>query len=66
MVLILPLEECVAKINAGLPDDVPGDPPHAVWSGILPFAIAAGALWPMPGPQPQIPTALSAYTRPQR
>jgi uncharacterized protein len=66
MVLILPLEECVAKINAGLPDDVPGDPPHAVWSGILPFAISAGTPAPMPGQQPQIPTALSAYRRPQR
>jgi nitroimidazol reductase NimA-like FMN-containing flavoprotein (pyridoxamine 5'-phosphate oxidase superfamily) len=65
-VLILPLEECVAKINASLPDDVPGEPPHTVWSGILPFALNAGAPAPMPGPQPPVPTALSAYTRPQR
>jgi nitroimidazol reductase NimA-like FMN-containing flavoprotein (pyridoxamine 5'-phosphate oxidase superfamily) len=66
MVLILPLDECVAKINAGLPDNVPGEPPFAVWSGILPFAIGAGAPSPMPGAQPQLPPALSAYTRPQR
>jgi uncharacterized protein len=66
MVLVLPLEECVAKINAGLPDETPGDPPYGVWSGILPFSISAGTPVPMPGQQPPTPTALSAYARPQR
>ena len=42
-VLILPLEDCVAKINTSLPEDTPGEPPHAIWSGIIPFAITAGA-----------------------
>lgn len=65
-VLILPLEECVAKINAGRPDDVAGDPPRAIWSGVLPFALRAGEPAPMPGQQPPTPLALSAYARPQR
>jgi nitroimidazol reductase NimA-like FMN-containing flavoprotein (pyridoxamine 5'-phosphate oxidase superfamily) len=62
-VLILPLEECVAKINAGLPEDEVGAPPHAVWSGVLPFALTSGALAPMPGPQPAPPSELSSYQR---
>lgn len=62
-VLILPLDECVAKVNAGSPDDTPGDPPHAVWSGALPFAISAGVLEPAPGPQPTPHDALMHYTR---
>jgi uncharacterized protein len=66
MVLILPLEECVAKINASLPAETPGDPPYAVWSGILPFAITAGTPAPMPGQQPPTPAALRTYARPQR
>lgn len=62
-VLVLPLAECVAKVNTGVPDDVPGDPPHKVWSGVLPFALQAGALEPAPGPQPAPPATLTAYTR---
>jgi nitroimidazol reductase NimA-like FMN-containing flavoprotein (pyridoxamine 5'-phosphate oxidase superfamily) len=54
-VLILPLEECVAKINTGLPEDTPGESPHPVWSGIIPFTIATGAPQPAPGPQPDPP-----------
>ncbi|GAM98172.1 pyridoxamine 5'-phosphate oxidase [alpha proteobacterium U9-1i] len=62
-VLILPLDECVAKINAGVPDDVPGDPAHAVWSGIVPLAVQAGVPRPAPGPQPQPPSEVARYTR---
>ena len=54
-VLILPLEDCVAKINTSGPEDTPGEPPHAIWSGIIPFDIAAGAPQPGPGPQPRPP-----------
>ena len=61
-VLILPLEECVAKINTSRPEDTPGDPPHAVWSGIIPFAITTGAPQPAPGPQPD-PPARETYAR---
>lgn len=62
-VLVLPLEECVAKINAGVPDDTPGDPPHAVWSGVLPFGLEVGPLRAAPGPQPEPNAALAAYRR---
>lgn len=62
-VLVLPLAECVAKVNAGVPDDIPGDPPHAVWSGVMPFALLPGLLQPAPSPQPAPPKELSAYTR---
>jgi nitroimidazol reductase NimA-like FMN-containing flavoprotein (pyridoxamine 5'-phosphate oxidase superfamily) len=61
-VLILPLEECVAKINTSRPEDTPGEPPHAVWSGIIPFAITTGAPQPAPGPQPEQP-APETYAR---
>lgn len=62
-VLLLPLAECVAKVNVSLPEDTPGDPPHRVWSGVLPFEITAGAPQPMAGPQPAIPAELAAYRR---
>jgi nitroimidazol reductase NimA-like FMN-containing flavoprotein (pyridoxamine 5'-phosphate oxidase superfamily) len=62
-VLILPLAECVAKVNVSVPDDVAGDPAHAVWSGVLPFALTPGALQPAPGPQPAPPATLTAYSR---
>lgn len=55
-VLILPLAECVAKVNVGLPADTPGEPPNAVWSGIIPYAVATGAPQPAPGPQPAPPS----------
>lgn len=61
-VLILPLEECVAKINTGTPEDTPGDPPHAVWSGVIPYAIQTGTPQPAPGPQPA-PPAPETYAR---
>ena len=61
-VLILPLKECVAKINTSLPEDTPGAPPHAIWSGILPYSITAGAPQPAPGPQPA-PPAPETYAR---
>lgn len=61
-VLILPLEDCVAKINTSLPEDTPGEPPHAIWSGIIPFAITADAPQPAPGPQPEQP-ASETYDR---
>lgn len=64
-VLVMPLEECVAKINTGVPDDTPGEPPHAVWSGVIPFSINAGPLQPAPGPQPQPNAAVAAYRRPR-
>jgi nitroimidazol reductase NimA-like FMN-containing flavoprotein (pyridoxamine 5'-phosphate oxidase superfamily) len=64
-VLVMPLEECVAKINADVPEDAPGDPPHSVWSGVLPFAFATGPLQPAPGPQPDPNAALAHYRRPQ-
>lgn len=64
-VLIMPLEECVAKINTSVPEDTPGDPPHAVYSGVLPLLLAAGELQPAPGPQPQPNEALANYRRPQ-
>ncbi len=41
-VLILPLEECVAKINTSRPEEIPGEPPHAVWSGVIPFESRRG------------------------
>lgn len=62
-VLAMPLEECVAKINAGVPEDAPGDPPHAVWSGVIPFALQAGPLRPAPGPQPEPNAAVADYRR---
>jgi uncharacterized protein len=65
-VLVLPLAECVAKVNAAVPEDVAGDPPHAVWSGVLPFALTAGVPQPMPGPQPSVPATLAGYARPRR
>ncbi|MFZ2030788.1 MAG: pyridoxamine 5'-phosphate oxidase family protein [Vitreimonas sp.] len=61
-VLILPLEECVAKINTGVPEDTPSDPPHAIWSGVIPYAITTGAPQPAPGPQPA-PPAPKSYAR---
>jgi hypothetical protein len=61
-VLILPLAECVAKVNTSLPHDTPGDPAHAIWSGIIPFAITSGAPQPAPGPQPA-PPAPETYAR---
>jgi hypothetical protein len=61
-VLILPLEECVAKINTSRPEDTPGEPPHAVWSGVIPFEIAAGTPQPAPGLQPA-PPAPETYKR---
>lgn len=60
-VMILPLAECVAKVNAGLPEAAPGD----IWSGIVPFALQAGTPEPAPGPQPPVPETLSRYHRPQ-
>lgn len=62
-VLILPLAECVAKVNAGRPEDMPGEPAHTVWSGVLPFALSAGALDPAPGPQPTPSETLAHYRR---
>jgi nitroimidazol reductase NimA-like FMN-containing flavoprotein (pyridoxamine 5'-phosphate oxidase superfamily) len=62
-VLILPLTECVAKINTSTPEDTPGDPAHAVWSGVLPFALTPGTLQPAPGPQPAPNAALAGYAR---
>lgn len=64
-VLIMPLEECVAKVNTDAPEDTPGDPPHSVWSGVLPFSFQAGPLQPAPGPQPEPNVALAHYRRPQ-
>jgi len=64
-VLVMPLEECVAKINASVPADTPGEPPHAVWSGVIPFSLQAGPLQPAPGPQPQPNEAVAQYRRPQ-
>jgi hypothetical protein len=64
-VLLLPLDECVAKINASIPEDVAGEPPHQVWSGVLPFALEPGAPVPAPGPQPATPATLAGYARPQ-
>jgi nitroimidazol reductase NimA-like FMN-containing flavoprotein (pyridoxamine 5'-phosphate oxidase superfamily) len=64
-VLVMPLEECVAKVNAGVPADTPGDPPHAVWSGVIPFTLEAGPLQPAPGPQPQPNGAVANYRRPR-
>ncbi len=58
-VLVLPLAECVAKVNADLPADAPGE----IWSGVLPFKLAAGPLAPAPGPQPAPNAALLAYSR---
>jgi uncharacterized protein len=65
-VLVMPLEECVAKINAGVPADVAGEPPHAVWSGVIPFGLQAGPLQPAPGPQPQPNDAVAKYRRPSQ
>lgn len=62
-VLVMPLEECVAKVNTSVPEDTPGEPPHAVWSGIIPFSLAAGPLQPAPGPQPQPNAAVAGYRR---
>lgn len=62
-VLVLPLAECVAKINSGLPEDTPGEPAHAVWSGVVPFALTAGAPLPAPGLQPPAPATLTRYAR---
>jgi nitroimidazol reductase NimA-like FMN-containing flavoprotein (pyridoxamine 5'-phosphate oxidase superfamily) len=62
-VLTMPLEECVAKINTDVPKDTPGDPPNAVWSGVLPFALLAGTLQAAPGPQPQPNAVLENYRR---
>jgi hypothetical protein len=62
-VLAMPLEECVAKINAGVPEDAPGDPPLAVWSGVIPFALQAGPLRPAPAPQPEPNAAVADYDR---
>lgn len=64
-VLIMPLEECVAKVNTSVPEDTPGDPPHAVYSGVLPFSLQAGELQPAPGPQPAPNAALANYRRPK-
>lgn len=62
-VLLLPLQECVAKINAAPPEDAPGDPPYAVWSGVLPLALTPGAPAPAPGLQPEPPETLTRYIR---
>jgi uncharacterized protein len=62
-VLILPLEECVAKVNTAMPHEAPDD---AVWSGLLPFSLTAGAPISMPGPQPAVPPELSGYNRRNR
>jgi len=60
-VLILPLAECVAKVNAGAPDDAPGE----TWAGIIPFHLAAETLEPAPGPQPAPPPEIARYKRRQ-
>ena len=65
MVLTLPLAACVAKVNRATPEDVPGEPPHAVWSGVIPFQVAAGAPIPAPGPQPPPPENVARYQRPR-
>lgn len=62
-VLILPLSECVAKVNAGVPADIAGEPPHGIWSGVLPFGFSADALQPAPGLQPAPPETLTGYRR---
>jgi uncharacterized protein len=62
-VLVMPLEECVAKLNAAVPEDTPGDPPHAVWSGVVPFSLQPGPLQPAPGPQPEPNAAVAKYKR---
>ena len=61
-VLTLPLGECVAKTNTSRPEDTPGEPPHAIWSGIIPFDITTAPPQPAPGPQPT-PPALETYLR---
>lgn len=61
-VLILPLEESVAKTNTSRPEDALGGQFNAIWSGVIPFDIAAGAPQPAPGPQPD-PPALETYAR---
>lgn len=62
-VLTLPLQDCVAKVNAGAPEDIAGEPPHAVWSGVLPLALSSGAPLAAPGPQPPTPPELLPYRR---
>lgn len=58
-VLILPLGECVAKVNTSVPEDIAGD----IWSGVIPFGLAAGPLQPAPGPQPEPAPEVSRYRR---
>lgn len=58
-VLILPLGECVAKVNTSVPEDVAGD----VWSGVIPFHLGVGPLQPASGPQPEPAAEVSRYTR---
>lgn len=62
-VLVLPLEECVAKVNASNPADISGEPPYSVWSGVLPFAMRAGEPQAAPGAQPPPPATLVDYAR---
>lgn len=63
-VLVMPLEECVAKVNDGVPADTPGEPPFSVWSGVIPFALRPGPLQAAPGQQPQPNAAVASYGRP--
>ncbi|MGE0045669.1 MAG: pyridoxamine 5'-phosphate oxidase family protein [Hyphomonadaceae bacterium] len=60
-VLVLPLDECVAKINMDGPEDLPGD----AWAGIIPFSFAAGAPMAAPGNRGDAPGAVARYKRPQ-
>lgn len=60
VVVALPLDAASAKMRAGPPKDAPEDVDPAVWAGVLPLSLAAGA--PVAGPDvaPALPVAASA------
>jgi hypothetical protein len=62
-VLLLPLADSVARVNADEPKIMPDAAAHT-WTGVLPFALTAGPLRPVPELQ-QLPlaTALLRYDR---
>lgn len=62
-VLVMPLEECVAKVNTSVPEDIAGDPPCSVWSGVIPLSLQTGPLQPAPGQQPQPHASVANYRR---